>query len=597
MAISISFWIQKLFEVISVIGIFFKERPDLTRKLIVMFAPYLLIITSGWDWMFANYSQDPFHYSAIFLNYNNSEFFRGLDGYKYGRLPWILSGYLAFSIFSPKVATLILASTFFSLALLGVYIFIRNMFNESIAFVIALALGFFTTFHMAHSGGVFYHNLSSATFLIWSFTMLSRVILDNEKRNRYIFYSGIFAALALHCNITIINFLPLYLFFFYLGEGVRSLKLIVRRLGIFLAGGVAITIVLILINWVIRGEPFFFGNVVRLVKHAIRDPEFQKPWWESWSSLWFLQKRHVLVLSGIYFGAIALIPFKSTWTYALHSKNGRCALYCVGQYIFLFSLWIFWQTEGQTALNIDYFSYPLIIPAFICLSGLLFLGTKGTFSISLKWNWILPLLFLGITVSGMGLYVRLEMMTYLYVIGALLIFVLIYCKSTSSVLLWLVIFSILCGLSNDRADYKIRHSECSSSNRDYTLAVVKGQQYVSSIGPWDDIRVFFSPSEQILDQDGKSLGWHPISTLNLWKTIVNIWGKDLFASENIKSKEISSIIDDKKTLVVISKDEDNYRKLRDLFNNHGANLIEVGNYPITLKEGGSFSIRSFKALK
>lgn len=114
---------------------------DLARKFIVMLAPYLLILTSGWDWMFVNYGVDSSNYSAIFLNFGNPEFFA--DGYKFGRLPWVLSGYFVFSVFSPKVAIILLASSYFSLALLGTYIFIRNMLSSSIAFVISIALGFF----------------------------------------------------------------------------------------------------------------------------------------------------------------------------------------------------------------------------------------------------------------------------------------------------------------------------------------------------------------------------------------------------------------------------------------------------------------------
>lgn len=585
---------QVVFSFILGAGVFFRENPDLMRKLIVVLAPYFLILTSGFDWMFGNYSVDPYNYSAIFLNFADPEFFA--NGYKFGRLPWVLSGYIAFSIFSPKVATILLISSFFSFALLGMYIFIRNMLNYSTAFFITIALAFFAPFHSLHSGGVFYHNLSSATFLIWSFAFLSRVFNANQKKSLCIFYGGLFAALALHCNITVINFLPLYLVFFCLMDERKTLKSLFRSSIICLGGALVITLVLMILNWCIRGDFFFYKDIVRLAKSGITDSNFQKPWWESWSTLWFLKKRHALVLSGIYFDALAVIPFMNTWSWALRSKNGHKALYCVGQYIFLFTLWIFWQTEGQTALNIDYFSYPLIIPAFICLGGLVFLVTKGNFSISSKWYWILPLIYLGTAVSGIGLYVKSETIAYLYLIIPLLIFSIIFCRKNKAALLWVILLAFVCAANNDQANYKIK-SHSSSSNVDFIQAVIKAQQYISSIARWKNISVFYSSAEYALDQD-KNKRYFPVAVLNVWPSIVNVWGGgDLFTSENVYSNQINSSINDNKTLIVITQNETNYPRIKKLYNENNADIVEIANYPLVLKNDLVFNIKSFKIIK
>ena len=576
---------------------FFVERPELVRKLIVVFAPYLLILTSGLDWMFANHTLDPYHYSGIFLNYADPGFHEW--NYKHARLPWILSGYLLFSIFNFKVATILLIGTYFSSALLGVYIFMRNMLGASIAFVFAVALGFFPQFHMLHSGGAYYHNLSSATFLIWSFAILSMAFKNKEKAPRYLFYSGIFAALAFHCNITVINFFPIFIGLLWLMNPSKPIKPIIKKLTLFVCGALIITLGLILISWIVRGQPFFFANVFRLVKHALRDPNFQKTWWESWGSLWFFSKYklHVLLLACVYFGASGFSPFKRKWNFALNTKEGRFALFCIAQYIYIFTAWLLWQTEGQTALNIDYFSYPLIIPCFICLGGLLYISSKGSFTINPQWYLIIPALFLGILISGLGPKLNLIPMGYLYLAGSLIIFLLLFTKKTWALVSWFMVFALACSINNDALLYNLPNRTKAAHGKNYTLAVLKGQEYVSEIAQWNNLRVFYFTSETINDQNGAYLGSHPSSILNLWYPITNVWANDdSLSEEHVYSSIIEDMVNNQKYLVVITKNNDAYTRLKELFLNYNGELVEHGNYPIEIN-GGSFNIKSFKVSK
>jgi hypothetical protein len=79
-------------------------------------------------------------------------FFRHLETYAGGmfprtyygsRLGWIVPGYVAYHLFSPRIATVVLHLTFYSVAVSSVYLIARRISNASSALFCAVAFGLY----------------------------------------------------------------------------------------------------------------------------------------------------------------------------------------------------------------------------------------------------------------------------------------------------------------------------------------------------------------------------------------------------------------------------------------------------------------------
>lgn len=91
-----------------------------------------------------------------------------------------------------------------------------------------------------------------------------------------------------------------------------------------------------------------------------------------WDSLWFLQPsgfRYMIIPAAL---CAAGLLFLAHRLLQLRQPRGKTRLagqavpiYLVAQFVFVFLLWLMWQTLGHVALQPDYFAHPLILPPFL----------------------------------------------------------------------------------------------------------------------------------------------------------------------------------------------------------------------------------------
>lgn len=350
-----------------------KMARALAFGIVVALAPLTLLIWNQ-DWFLTPIGFiDPWHYVGFFHFYGDPHFWPG--GYKLARLPWILSGWLAFHLFPPLTAAYVLHGSFLVLAVGAMFATAYLAFDDLlVALAAALMLGFLPSFH--GSGGWDYHNTAAGAFYLLTAAFLQWAIVTPARRGRAMVFCGAAFALTVHSNVTFINFLPVLAVHY--GASIWYAERRAQRLATYLwpwlygiGAGIGITAVLCVINIAVGRDPWFFLPLVKIVLRYTRDSSLQAAWWQPWS-IWAFSPicAYIAVpVAATVVGAITLTLRRSPL-----SMRRVTAILFIAEAIFLLLLWALWEIQGQTALDIDYFGYPLIPPSILALASILFLG-------------------------------------------------------------------------------------------------------------------------------------------------------------------------------------------------------------------------------
>lgn len=343
--------------------------------LVVALAPLTLLIWNR-DWFFTPIGYiDPWYYVGFAHYYANSHFLPG--AYKLARLPWVLSGWLAYHLFPPLTAAYVLHGSYLVLSVGAMFATAYLAFNDLlVALTAALLLGFLPPFQ--GSGGWDYNNTPAGAFDLVTTALLQWAIVAPAWRGRAMALCGAAFALTVHCNITFINFLPVLLVHYsasiwYAERRARGRATYLWPWLYGIAGAVGITAVLCAINAAVGRGPWFFLPLVKIVLRYTSEPKFQAVWWRPWSD-WLLNSEFAycaLPFAIVIAGGVAL----ARKSLPLSLQRVTAVLF-IGEGIFLVLLWAAWQAQGQTALNIDYFAYPLFVPSILSVASIMFLGTR-----------------------------------------------------------------------------------------------------------------------------------------------------------------------------------------------------------------------------
>ncbi len=329
-------------------------------------SPLLLVIASD-EWLFTPQGfLDAWDYVGFFLNYQEPEYYP--YAYKLGRLPWILSGWLVHYVLPALPAAYVLHAGYLLLATAGFWLLLNELFRStSCASFGALLLGFYTHFH--GSGGWDYHNTAAGAYYIWA--MFALTYAARVGTAPALAAAGAVAALAVHANITLVNMLPvLAAHFVVLQRGVhrgssQQPNKILRAISWTMIGGLSLTAVLMVISAAVGRNPIFFKPLVDIVVRYVTDPSRQTQWWQPWATEWVVGARHLSLLFA------AAVASSGAVLGAVYTRRRAIHALVYLEFLALVGLWTFWQSAGQTALNWDYFAFPLIPHAFLAVVALL----------------------------------------------------------------------------------------------------------------------------------------------------------------------------------------------------------------------------------
>jgi len=346
-----------------------RDRDRFVRRVLVVYAiaSPLMLLAGSVEWLFspAGYI-DPWHYVGYFLNYHEPAYSAG--SYKLARLPWILSGWIVQQLVPAAAAPFILHLGYLLASTAGMYVLVRVLFGSwSVAALAATLLGLHTHFH--GSGGWDYHNTAAGAFLLWALAAVT--CAARVRTAAALAGAGCLIALAVHANITLVNLLPVFVahlvVFSRHDELVTRthLKELVRCSGWLLAGAIAITVVLMAINGLAGRDPLFFRPLIEIVIRYTSNPSAQAGWWQPWGP-WVARSRHLSIPA-----AVGLMSSIALLVPRVRQRLTAAHILVLGEFIAIVVLWVVWQTAGQTALDWDYFAYPLFPLAYVALAALI----------------------------------------------------------------------------------------------------------------------------------------------------------------------------------------------------------------------------------
>ena len=259
-------------------------------------------------------------------------------------------------LLSPVAASWILQIGTLALGSAGLYLLFSRTLGRSAAFVGAAV---FAAFPFAHaSGGADYQNALAGPLYALTWWLAIRCA-DIGGPRRQLFCVGVTAALTLHSSVVFASLIPVLVGHYALTyrDRYKTWPSILWTIVPLVIGGVAITLLLCVINALIGRDFFFFMRQFDLATSFVLDTSHQKSWWHPWSSGWFWTAQYLGPLAAVLL--IAPVTLIAAW--AQRPKYDQIAVYSSG-YIAAALLWIFWQTQGQTSLDWFYFTYPLVFP-------------------------------------------------------------------------------------------------------------------------------------------------------------------------------------------------------------------------------------------
>jgi hypothetical protein len=335
----------------------------------------LVLLKSDWLFNTSTYVVDAWMYLGYFLHYDLPTMLA--DNKKIARLPWILSGYLAHSMFSPTVATYTLHLGYFASGVIGLYLVISRLLNSTVALLV-------TAFYVAHfivhgTGGWDYHNAAAGPFYLFSYLSLMRAADDERRPAANFFIFGILFALTIHSNVLFLNLLPALLIQagFQIWQRRSSWQIrwdwFARAAAGAVLGVVLCTVLLGSIN-VMAGRDFLFFKTLLVVSTVlIENPERELAWWESWGSLWWA------INAGFVFPAATVVASLISFTVDAGRRlmGGRRSVpWSVRQALcleFLVTMAItgVWQTLGHPILQPSYMAYPVYYPMLLAMAALI----------------------------------------------------------------------------------------------------------------------------------------------------------------------------------------------------------------------------------
>jgi hypothetical protein len=145
------------------------------------------------------------------------------------------------------------------IAVIGVlffYLFLKNIFEEKVAYLSSIFL-FFIPAYWYYSSKAMYHNVPFLVLLMVGFYLLS-IQLKDKKRGKYIFFSGLFIGLALTFRLSEIIwiFLVLFVIGFYYFNKIKTKKILLFGLGLLLP-----LALMFFYNSILYSSPFSSGYV------------------------------------------------------------------------------------------------------------------------------------------------------------------------------------------------------------------------------------------------------------------------------------------------------------------------------------------------
>jgi hypothetical protein len=307
-------------------------------------------------------------------------FFRHLETYAttmfpptyYGaRLAWIVPGYVAYHVFSPVAAAVILHLTFYCIAVSSLYLIVRRIAGSSSALFSAIAFGLYLPAIRALGW-----DYVDGAVIAYTLLTLALLLASLEGCRRWLtFASGLAAGAMLHSNIGSAFMFPSILIWFP-PDRTRTWQWRPQLVQLvwWAAGIVACTVMLSLVSVSVGGNwDFFMPSFRWMIQQRLTNP------WDvtgfSWIAMapWFFLPAAVFVAS--------LVVWLQPRLRDQLTPGGRRAIVSLIISTLIFAVWDY---VGNGALLYTYYYTSWLLPWSFIAIGAVLAGTaeRGRFDVS-----------------------------------------------------------------------------------------------------------------------------------------------------------------------------------------------------------------------
>lgn len=316
----------------------------------------LLLLKLDDSWLFA-YSAgergfiDTWVYFGYFLDLTQHlQAFR--SGYFAGRLPWILPGFLAYRSFPPVVAAYVLHVAFYWIALLSLYLILKNTVSRRAAFLTALLMGCYSYFLWAI--GWDYVDGAAISYMLLTLCLLTYAAKAACPR-RWLVLSGAASGLAIYCQLFLITFAPLFALYYRFARREYGGEMRAPYRRPVLSGFVAVTLLFAVLNIVLGAAPLFF--IVPALSRASKFVVLGNRWFDS-SYNWIASALWLLLPAVALLGTFLSVNLRG-------SRPTPRGFRLFWQLYFVLSAFIMllWQLSGEPVLQLAFVYTSLLIPA------------------------------------------------------------------------------------------------------------------------------------------------------------------------------------------------------------------------------------------
>ncbi len=307
---------------------------------------------------------DSFVYVGYFWHYPEHLWvFDDNSNYKISRLPWILPGYVLHTLAGPIVASYLLAYVTLALGAVALYLLVKECLNDrGSAAIVGAAWACCTWGH--GNGGWNYQVLIASGYYLMACWLVVRAARSRASGLTALL-AGAFFASAVHTHLFLVVFAPLVAVLYVVAlpaEEGRKVARSVRAAGLVIAGGLALTAVLAVINGATGGAWMFF---MPQFEQAMRvtNPDYDH-WWKG-AVQWLPAARYLVIPLALMCAGLAVL-------FRRHDEDRRMPITLVALAWAAFGIMCYFQFARRlTTLDYSYVAFAAYPHAFACLGAVL----------------------------------------------------------------------------------------------------------------------------------------------------------------------------------------------------------------------------------
>lgn len=372
---------------------------SIDRPMFVLFALPLVLLYADKGWLFSSFGYiDSWIYSGYFLDLpKHLQTFSG--AYFSTRLSWLLPGFLAYHFLPPLVALHLLHLFFYELAVLSLYLILKQTLTQRPALLTAALMGTYSFFLWA-IGWDYVDGIGISYLLL---TMLALTYAAKSPRFAlWLISAGMAYACLIHSQLFLGTFTPvLTIYYLFVNRSYLKHPRILSLL-FFTLGALTLTCILGIINLGLTGQFLFFLPSFRFATTYVSQPN---PWRAS-SYMWIFSAASLVLPAVVLITSLVFLLLRGV-SKAAREAEGYPLLF---QLCFIVSILTLaaWGLVGQPLLQFPHYASYLIPTMFLAIGSqlrsaimeltprrfYLLLGVSVSiliFPFFLPWNTSLPL--------------------------------------------------------------------------------------------------------------------------------------------------------------------------------------------------------------